>query len=408
MNRKRIIDIVLKSNLCCGCGLCASISKHQIEMSFDSLGFLRPTEVGSVEKRALEIIAKVCPGLNAKHSDNEAKEVDPFLGPVVSVRRGFSTNKTIRFRGASGGAITGLANYLLEKKKIDFVIHTGKATSNPVINECKISSSTTDLLANAGSRYSPSAPLDRIEELISENYKYLFIGKPCDVLALRNYSKHNRRIAENVKYMFAFFCAGVPSINATRRLLSELGFQEDSIADLRYRGCGWPGVFVVRSANGEEQEMSYNESWGKLGRSLQFRCKICADGTGESADLSFGDAWLIGEDGRPDFSERDGISFIVSRNSVGEALIRESITGGAIAAVDSNVHDIEQAQPYQYSRKQSTLSRLVALRLLFRKCPSYNMEELRALSSRLSLKEKAKQSIGTALRAIKTARKQDQ
>lgn len=37
---------------------------------------------------------------------------------------GYSSNKKIRFKAASGGALTEICCYLLENKKVDAIIHT--------------------------------------------------------------------------------------------------------------------------------------------------------------------------------------------------------------------------------------------------------------------------------------------
>ena len=53
-----------------------------------------------------------------------------------------------------------------------------------------------------------------------------------------------------------------------------------------------------------ERTMSYHNSWGKiLSRHVQHRCKICADGTGNPADLVCADAWHADDEGYPLFEE---------------------------------------------------------------------------------------------------------
>ena len=59
-----------------------------------------------------------------------------------------------------------------------------------------------------GSRYSISSPLANIKELIKDGEKYAFIGKPCDVLALRNYSKINSDMDKAIIFYLSFFLRG--------------------------------------------------------------------------------------------------------------------------------------------------------------------------------------------------------
>ena len=93
--------------------------------------------------------------------------------------------------------------------------------------------------------------------------------------------------------------------------------------------------------------MSYPDSWGKiLGRQLQFRCKICADGVGELADIACGDAWYTVDD-QPDFEERPGRSLILCRTEVGRGVVSEAEKAGYLVTEPFYMWDIEAIQPYQ-------------------------------------------------------------
>ena len=50
--------------------------------------------------------------------------------------------------------------------------------------------------------------------------------------------------------------------------------------------------------------MSYAQSWGEiLTKHVQFRCKVCPDGSGGFADVACADAWYGDERGYPSFEE---------------------------------------------------------------------------------------------------------
>src|SRR3546814_15250962 len=110
-----------------------------------------------------------------------------------------------------------------------------------------------------------------------------------------------------------------------------MGLEPAAVDRLRYRGRGWPGRMTAETADRRQASMSYIESWGgELHRHLQFRCKICPDGTGEHADLVAADAWAT-SDGYPDFAERDGISAMLARTERGEMLPNAAIAAGVLA-----------------------------------------------------------------------------
>ena len=134
--------------------------------------------------------------------------------------------------------------------------------------------------------------------------------------------------------------------------------------------------------DGQTFEMDYNTSWGTiLNRHLQFRCKICPDGTGEFADIVCADAWY-GKDGYPDFTERDGRSLLLSRTDIGEALIADALANNAIQINNLEIGEIEKMQPYQIQRKQAVLARTIATRLALGIAPTFrNLKLLRASAS---------------------------
>jgi coenzyme F420 hydrogenase subunit beta len=127
----------------------------------------------------------------------------------------------------------------------------------------------------------------------------------------------------------------------------------------------------VNAYDGSVFEMDYNGSWGEiLGKHLQFRCKICPDGTGEFADIVCADAWY-GKNGYPDFTEREGRSLLITRTDKGESLIQTALAAGVLHIETLPVNDIALMQPYQVQRKQMVLGRTLATRLARGIAPSY-------------------------------------
>ncbi len=197
-----------------------------------------------------------------------------------------------------------------------------------------------------------------------------------------------------------FFCAGVPSQQASRELVRKMGGAPDDVVAFRYRGHGWPGTAAARLADGRELQMSYNDSWGGvLSRHVQFRCKICPDGSGEFADVVCADAWY-GVDGYPDFTERDGRSAILSRTALGERIVAEALAAGRLSAEPLALREIDKMQPFQVKRKVTVLSRIAALHLLGRRTPRYRRMGLLRAASRASIALQLRSFVGTIVRVI--------
>jgi coenzyme F420 hydrogenase subunit beta len=320
---------------------------------------------------ATQIIAATCPGVKVEHLPSMQGQ-HAIWGPIVSVQTGHAVDSEVRRQGSSGGVISALAIHLLESGQVDFVAQTAVDPKDPLRNALQISTSRADVLRAAGSRYSPSAPLQGLRELLDTGKRFAFIGKPCDVAALRQYGEQNPAVKSQIPFMLSFMCAGVPSIKGTHEVITALGATREKVVSFRYRGDGWPGMARAVHASGESFEMDYNTSWGTiLNKHLQFRCKICPDGTGEFADVVCADAWY-GKDGYPDFEERDGRSLVLTRTATGRKLVEAAIGARSIATAPLPIDEIAKMQPYQVDRKQLVLGRRLATRLAMGQAPKYS------------------------------------
>lgn len=370
-----LITNVVQNGLCTGCGLCQAVADPGVvRMTFSRGGYLRPQQQSPLSVDQTRILRDACPGSTVAHDTGTASPAPayhPLWGPLVGVRAGHSLDPEIRRQGSSGGGISAIAAWLLDSGQVDFVAQVAVSTDDPLRNDLQVSTTRADVLAAAGSRYAPSAPLAGLRELLDRGQRFAFVGKPCDVAALRRYGRHDPRVGELVVAMLSFMCAGIPSMLGTHELLDKLGADRQQLKSFRYRGDGWPGMARAVQHDGQVFETDYNSSWGTvLNKHLQFRCKICPDGTGEFADIVCADAWY-GKDGYPDFTERDGRSLILSRTPLGERMVNLAMAAGVLAADTLPVEDIARMQPYQVNRKQMVLGRVIATWLARRQAPRY-------------------------------------
>ncbi len=198
-----------------------------------------------------------------------------------------------------------------------------------------------------------------------------FVGKPCDVAAFRAFLRLHPNLASKVSCTISFFCAGTSSLRATEDVITAMGADKARVVDFRYRGRGWPGRARAVMDDGICYETSYRDSWGKiLGRQIQFRCKICADGIGELADIACGDAWYT-KDGQPDFEERPGRSLILSRTCIGQHVVEAAAGAGYLATEAFRLQDLAVIQPYQAMRRRLIASRLLAMWIVGAPFPKY-------------------------------------
>ena len=392
---------IARGDLCAGCGACGGMFPDRITMEMAPPGFLRPRQhapLGAAEEAAL---SRFCPALGQK-VEAHGRPDHVLWGPYLEMRTGWATDPGLRFAGASGGALSGLLLHLLESGEVEAVVQIAADPENPIANRTVISRTRADILAAAGSRYAPSAPLAQLMALVETGRRHAFVGKPCDVVALRALTEECPEIAAAFPVLLSFFCAGVPSETGGRAVLRALGAEPEKVARFRYRRQGWPGRATATLTDGSERSMSYHDSWGGiLSNHVQHRCKICADGTGKAADLVCADAWESDAQGYPVFDEADGVSLIVSRTELGERILQDAVAAGRIRVAPFDVGGLAAIQPGQRERRRALLARLLALRLAGQPVPRYAGLHLRAAARQNPVLRNLKNFLGTLRRVAR-------
>lgn len=348
---------------CTGCGLCHSID--DIEMKRDSRGFLEP------ENELSSRTYVMCP----VNSYMEPKNKFNIWGDYKGVYSGYSTDEEIRKKASSGGILTQIAIFLLEEKEVDGIIHTSADEKIPWRTRTVVSTTREECIKHCGSRYGASAPLLHLDELLEDKKRYAFIGKPCDVTALKRYMERNNVLKDKIRFTMSFFCAGVPSEEANELLIESMGCSPDQCISLRYRGDGWPGFATCVDKKGERYQMNYQTAWGNyLGRDVRTICRFCMDGIGEFADISCADLWYLTSNQTPDFSEHEGRNAIFCRTSKAQEILKRAVEKQQIC-VSNYEKEMEQfhfIQPYQFERRVTMKTRIFVLAMFRRFHPRYH------------------------------------
>ena len=395
-----VLARVARGQTCTGCGLCAAIAPAAITMTMQPPGYLRPVQSAPLTPAQESGIDAACPAISVEIT-TEAPVDDMLWGPAHFVGTGFVTDPALRHQASSGGVISGLLVHALATGMIDYVVQTSASTKVPTGNRTVISRTAADVFAAAGSRYAASSPLDGLEGWLAAPGRFAFVGKPCDVAALRTRARTDPRIDAKVPLMLAFFCAGIPSGNANARLLDAMQAPRDAVTAFRYRGDGWPGFATATLADGSVRRMGYDESWGQiLSKEVQFRCKICADAVGSAADIACADAWYGDEKGYPSFQEKDGRSLVMARTAAGLALLDAARAAGSIETTPLPITEIIKMQPHQARRKRQVLSRLAAMAVAARPAPRYRGLQLWAAAARENPVAQARSFAGLVRRFI--------
>ena len=385
MKSSPTLERVARGQLCAGCGLCESLSAGAIEMTTVAPGYARPMQKSPIARSQEALIAATCPAIVIEEYA-EAPNDDPLWGPWHFTGTGHATDTALRHHASSGGVLSALLIHALATGLVDYVVETGMDPAAPLANVIVVARDAASVAASAGSRYASSSPLRDVDRMLDEPGKFVFVGKPCDVSALRALARIDPRVDQKIPLMLAFFCAGVPSGDGAKRILNAISAPEDQVVAFRYRGDGWPGNATATLAGGSTRSISYNDSWGNiLSKEVQFRCKICPDAVGGAADIACADAWYGDDNGYPSFSEQPGRSLIMTRTSRGHAFFQSAVAAAAIAADPLNPVEIILMQPSQARRKREIIARLAAMAVAGRPLPRYRGVKLLAAARQATL-----------------------
>lgn len=339
-------------------------------MNIENVG-IRPKFV-SEECATCHECLEFCPGYTIDSglkagSVSKQSEADHEFGPALEIWEGYASDPEIRFRASSGGILSALSLYCLEKEGMAFVLHAGADRDEPWVNQTHRSRNREDILARTGSRYAPASPCDGLASIEASDKPCVFVGKPCDAAGVALACGQRPALERNLGLLLTFFCAGTPSTRGTLDLIRSTGLEPEDALAVRYRGEGWPGRFRVTAKDGREQpSYSYDESWGQLTRYRPMRCHLCPDGLGRIADISCGDAWHHTANGSD-----PGRSLVLVRTERGREILRKAREANYVSLQPANAAAVLAAQGNLLARRREIFGRLLARKLLLMPVPQY-------------------------------------
>ncbi len=396
---------IVEQGLCIGCGLCQAVAgKRVISVTKVDSGYERPVVVGELDHSTVDDIYDVCPGTRIEGLPERLNEpdtrVDNVWGPWRRIARAWAADPGIRFEGATAGVLTALADYLVTSKRVAFVLHTCSSRTEPTFGERHLSFSSADVLSAAGSVYGPTAPLIDIADVLARNEPFAFIGKPCDIAALRNLARHDGRVDRLVRYWLTPVCGGFGEPQFTDSFIEALGIRRKDVTRFRYRGRGCPGPTRIETQD-TAIERHYLDYWGddESQWSLPFRCKICPDGIGEAADIAASDTWIGGSPNRTDSETDPGTNAVIARTKAGEELIAAAVRDGALTIeYDITPDEMSLYQPHQMRKKYAAWPRHQGLSDEGRIVPETHRLRIRELAEELPPSHSTYQREGTRKR----------
>ncbi|WP_439555910.1 Coenzyme F420 hydrogenase/dehydrogenase, beta subunit C-terminal domain [Dyadobacter sp.] len=370
---------VVEGGYCVGCGACAFVQKKN--MIVNEFGEYVPEE--SVMSNELDFdnfkkLEFVCPSLNPEHNENvlastfldKTQKFSDHIGYYQSVYGGYVRERDFRDSGTSGGFGTWVGAELLKQGHIDGVIHVKEQhRASPLAPFFKygISESLAEIQSGSRTKYHVVEVSEILKLIKSKPGRYLFMGLPCMVKAIRRVQLIDEDVANSIKYTVALVCGHLKSINWTLSLAWGKGAAPTKLQRFQYRTkedgiSARAYVFKAFIKNNEQTSEILADSGevtgGKFnqGALMLPACNFCDDLVGETADLTIGDAWLPRYEIDP-----NGTNLLIVRNATIERLLSTALAENRIHLDNLFEKDAIYAQSGGFRQRREGLSHRLKL-----------------------------------------------
>lgn len=323
---------VINPGNCTHCGACVGLHPGLLRFeTTDARPLPRPRHPLTPEQDAgLARAWAVCPGRGVPYPELFSwlgnGEPHPLMGPYRALYTGYAGDPEIRRRGASGGVLTSVLIFLLERGIVDGAIVLRQGQPIPETASPIIATDRAEVLAAAQSIYAVTPTLTLLEALERFDGRLAMIGLPEHVTALRLLQAGGHPGALKVSFLAGPYVGTNLYTGAVDAFLRGCGVEEGAkIVDLQWRAGEWPGHLRVELADGRvltAEKFYYNYL---IPFYVSRHCQLTPDFTNEATDLSVGDAWS------PELERaRGGHSVVVARSEQAMVLLAEMRAAGAL------------------------------------------------------------------------------
>ena len=337
-NYKTLNNNVIKPDLCARCGTCAGVCPANVIESDENA-------YPALRGKCIEcgICTASCPGSDldleamSQRVFNRGYDVMDLSGYVEKQYVGHATDNGIRQGGASGGVVTALLVYLLERGDIDGAVVVGMDPEKPYLSRGVLATTKEEIIKAAQSKYCITPSMEALKEIRDTTGRFAVAALPCQVHGLRKLEMADPKLSRRIAYILGLYCHCNLNLNGHLEAISASKIRFEDIREFQFRGGGWPGGFYVIKKDGTEKHLfpgcmstSMNIMFRLYGAQ---RCYLCVDALAEFADLSFGDFWASDYEGF--FSTLERCTLISQRTTTGRALLQNAVNDGVL-----KIHDL--------------------------------------------------------------------
>ncbi len=366
MDSHRIEETVARG-MCIGCGACAVASGGTIEVTL-GVERLYQANLSGASSLAIRSGSRVCPfsdeapdedTLGAPHGDPSMSH-DPLLGTYTRTFAGRVSDDHYLRGSSSGGLTSWLLGRLIDSETVDAVINVGRPA---VVGKELFEYGVTREAGRADRRkshYYSSTMAGALTLIEDSDLRYAIVGIPCYIRAARALCLEKPGLASRLVLFVGLVCGHDKTQAFAESLAWQLGVAPGDLGDVDFRvkAPERPSSdydFGARRIGEERWRLSptrelIGANWGH-GAFQPEACNFCDDVVAETADVSFGDAWL------PGFTaDSRGTNVVVSRNRLIDGLFEEGALSGQITVLPLTPEEAAQSQAGAFRHRREGLS----------------------------------------------------
>lgn len=305
------IDVVVREGLCVGCGACSVITEGRIKMMRNELNYMQ-ADLTDVDRQDIERGSTVCPFSSRCKNESELAQsrfsdvpnFDSRIGYYRELFAGRIKDDAALLKSSSGGMTSWLLVALMQSKLIDGVIHLGAVSRQGAgddLFQFRVSRTVDEVLASRKSQYYSASFDQALRQIRGDGRRYAVVGVPCYIRGARALAESDAIYQSQLKYFVALVCGHMKSGSFAELLAWQVGVAPTELAAIDFRvknpNADAGGYHAsATSLDGSRQGAAmtrelFGGNWGHAVFQLK-SCDYCDDVFGETADASFGDAWI--------------------------------------------------------------------------------------------------------------------
>lgn len=370
-------DSIVRSGLCIGCGSCVAQSRSEQparfarnseapRMRLDAHGELKPQGPAAWLRQGPAAFSRTCPFSPAARNETElaanlfpgAVHDDLLVGRFDAAYVGHADEENFRAQGSSGGMVSWTAAALLRAGLVDAVAHVLPSGGDRFFRY-GLSRTPEEIGTGAKSRYYPVEMSEVLETIRAVPGRYAVVGVPCFIKAVQLLRREDPLMRERIAFTLGLFCGHMKSARLVESFAYQMDVNVEDIRSVEYRlkderrPANWyTAQFVLRDGRSVQRDWFHlaEGDWGS-GFFQNEACNFCDDVVSETADISFGDAWV-----EPYASDGRGTNVVIVRSPVLHELVANAMAEGRLKLAPVDAAFLAQTQAAGFRQRREGLA----------------------------------------------------